>query len=63
MSIMDFLEDKKKKEKRNAQLKMEPALFDEVSEALKEDGRSFQEILHAGVMSYLSERKKKARKK
>lgn len=62
MGILDHVDKKEKIKPRFAQVKIEPDLFNEIIRALDEDGISMQDILHAGLTAYLSERTKKGKK-
>lgn len=60
MAVSDFLKDKgdRKGKKVHAQLSMQQEFFSKVRAALDEDGLTFQEVLTAGLESWLIERKK-----
>lgn len=60
MAIADFIEVKEPKaEKKYSQVELTAAEFTAFKKALDEDGLTVQQILKAGVVQYMSERKKK----
>ena len=61
MAIVDFIETKEETPHQKAQVKLDLELFKSAKKALKEDGLTFQQVLKAGIVSWLSERKKKGK--
>ncbi len=61
MSVLKHLKIKPK-ETKFAQVEMDPSFHATIKAALKEDRTTFQDVLEAGLKSYLEERKKKSLK-
>lgn len=58
MSVTEFIKTKKRT-KKFAQVALSEEYFNQIKQALEEDGLTFQQVLEAGLASWLSERKRK----